>query len=705
MKKVNFRKWHVLLGVVLITALWFGCSDDNKETNEPVEPVTEIFEVKDITEFLFTQEEKSVTVSLSANVAWTGVATANWCTLSKISGNENAEITVSVTANTTVEERRCQVILKGGTHKITMDVVQLGEKIQTIVYVNGVEIPDGDNANRVVLDFEQQQYRIHIMSNVDYNVTFAGIWWLQYREASDGYSSVEDYEKLYDILVADNESDKRETSFTMTQKMGDYTRKITIEQSPCENFVRLFSDTVYVGSHYNVMEIEARTNVHWDYELIGDHSWTRDWRTRGVPENAGYALGVRSRLLADVDKNTSSSSREFDLKIKYTAGGQSKEQVVKVIQLPNNPVASDSLVLIDLVRVNANSDVGLEIGWKLGSPVTGWENVRFTTVANGEQRMTGLVIANALMTYELSASIANLTELTELNLSKNYLYGSLPEEMSRLTNLEILNISENLEDVPDNSPSLTKTGIEEIPAVIFEKCTRIKELNIGINRLKSIPESIENLTYLETFICGIMPEMSEFPSASFCKLVNMHELEISDIRLWKGQFFDFIFNMPYLEKVSLFRLDFQESSIPDKFDQLPDLETFSCQETKLGGELPASLTKCQNLTSLRFGTNHLTGNLLTDLPNLKRLSSIDFSDNNLTGSIPESYAEFGNDVGGTSLRGNYTLLFLQGNQFTGTIPAAVKSSKMWNSKNWAPELYICPQQDEFGFDNCSDEVQ
>ncbi len=700
---MNFKGWSILLGIILVTILPFGCSDSDNKTDEPVGPVNEIFEVKDITEFLFIQEAGTATMSLSTNVSWTAVTTANWCTLSKISGNENEDIVVSVTANTSTEERRCQVILKGGTRKLTFDVVQLGESIQTVVYVNGVEIPDGEDANRVVVDFEQNQYRLHILSNVDYNVTFMSKNWFQYREAdAGGYSSVEDYERLYDFLVADNEGVKRETSFTIAQKMGDYTRTVTIEQSPCVDFVRLFSDTVYLGSHYNVMEVQARTNISWEYEVVGNPDWVSEWRTRNIPGNTGtYALGVRSHLLADVQTNDKYTSRQFDLKIKYTSGGTAKEQIVKVIQLPYNPVTSDSLVLMDLVRYNSNEKVGLQVGWTMGQPVTSWNDVQFTTMPNGEKRMTGLIIASGLMTHELTASIGNLTELKELNLSKNYLYGSLPEEMSRLTNLEKLNLSTNFEDVPDNSPSLTKTGIEEIPAVVFEKCVLLKELDISVNRLRTLPESIKNLVILEKFTCGIQPEMSGFPVEAFRKLTHMRELEISDIRLWEGDFFDFVFDMPYLERISFFRMNFKDNSIPDRFEALPELRGFTCQFTKVGGSFPTSLIQCQNLVSIAISNTHISGNLPINLMNLKKLHSIDLSENDFTGTIPESYAEFGNDVGASSSRGTYTNLFLMGNRLSGKIPEAVKSSKMWSSKRWKPETFICPQQDGYGLEDCS----
>lgn len=73
MKKMNFRQYYFLLGLILVMFLPFACSDDDNEKEEPVGPVTEMFEVKDITELLFTQEEGTQALKLSSNVSWTAV--------------------------------------------------------------------------------------------------------------------------------------------------------------------------------------------------------------------------------------------------------------------------------------------------------------------------------------------------------------------------------------------------------------------------------------------------------------------------------------------------------------------------------------------------------------------------------------------------------------------------------------------------------
>lgn len=713
MKETIFKKWLVLLGIVLITAFPMACSDD-KESNElDPGPLTEVFEVKDHTELLFEKEANSVKLELLSNVSWTAVSTGSWCTLSKISGTGDDEIEVEVSGNGNVDERRCQVVLRGGSKKVTLDVVQLGEKVQTIVYVSGTEIPDGEDANRAVFDFEKKQYLIHVLSNADMNFTFVSTSWMQYRESeTSGYATVGDYQKWYDILLHDNEGGVRSTTFTMKQKMGDYERVITIEQSKSENFVRLFEDSIMLGSHFNVMEVLARTNVHWEYEIKGDVSWLSNWRTRNMPGASTYALGQRSYLLADVEKNESNDPRGFELVIKYIREGQSVEQTVKIIQLGNNSVASDSLVLMDLVRRNSNPNVGLEVPWILSSPVTSWEKVTFNTV-NGERRMVELDMRSTLMTYELTTSIANLSELTTLYIAKNYLSGALPEEMSRMVWLQRLDISENYTDAPDDSPSLTITGIEEIPAVIFEKCTRLKTLNVTMNRLRSLPATIENLTLLEEFECGTMPVMSEFPVAAFRKLTNMRDLWISDLRLWEGDFLDFIFEMPRLESIGIARMKFKAgTTLPDKFDLLPELTSLRIQETTLGGEIPKTLLSCSGLTSLQFGVNQMEGELLPDLSSLKKLQIVDLTDNNFTGTIPADYAKFGSEVGTyvdedgetkVSQRGDYTHLFLYGNRLTGVVPDAIKQTKMWSNAPfcWEPETYICPQQEGYSFDNCS----
>ena len=125
------------------------------------------------------------------------------------------------------------------------------------------------------------------------------------------------------------------THLDVYKRQGDYSRAVTIRQKGFSDFLRVFDDTIVLGSHYNVMELEARTTVHWEYELQGDHSWLDNWRERRNPAST-YELGTRSRLLADVETNRAATSRECDVIFKYAVDGKSMQQKVKVIQLGYN---------------------------------------------------------------------------------------------------------------------------------------------------------------------------------------------------------------------------------------------------------------------------------------------------------------------------------------------------------------------------------
>ena len=704
MKRIDFKKWFVFAAVLLTGMYFFACSDDKDDGVVDVDPLEEIFDV-DKSELLYGMEGETISMKLTSNVSWTAVSTANWCEPSVMAGNGNAEIDVSVTENDNVNERRCQLILKGGKKKLVLDVVQLGDEVRTVVYIGGVEIEDGDDANTALVDFESKEYLVNIVSNTECNISFQGNGWLQYRESAQTGYSAPMLHYLYEIYPGDNGSQSsRDASMTIAQKMGDYSRTITIRQKPFSDFLRVFSDTIMLGSHFNVMELEARTSVHWDYEVKGDPEWLTNWRTRRNPDASTYELGTRSRLLADVEMNHETHPRECDVIFKYMVDGNPVEQKVKVIQMGYNGLKSDSLVLMDIAKMNANELTGLNVAWQIGYPITSWGNITIAQVENGEKRVVELQLNGAYLCFELTASIANLTALKSLNLAKNYLDGMLPEEMGRLVHLEDLDISENYCDVPSETPSGRATGIEEIPEKIFEGCTELRSLDIGMNRLRAIPNSIGKLVLLESLNVGGANELTSVPDYDvFRKLKQLKSLRLADWKIWKGDFFDFIFDLPELQDITIFRMTFNEhQQIGDHFDQLPNLNSFVCQLTNLEGVFPASIVSCKELTSLMVGVNKFSGNLIPNLPDLEKLRVIDLSENMFTGSVPDSYAEFGLNLGKNSPRGTYTNFFLFGNRLTGAIPEAMLTCPMWSDKSrcWEPKTYICPQQTGYEFTNC-----
>ncbi len=66
------------------------------------------------------------TLTITANCDWTISGATQWLTISTLSGNNNATITLSATQNTSIESRSCTLSLIGGNLKHTITVKQNG---------------------------------------------------------------------------------------------------------------------------------------------------------------------------------------------------------------------------------------------------------------------------------------------------------------------------------------------------------------------------------------------------------------------------------------------------------------------------------------------------------------------------------------------------------------------------------------------------
>jgi gliding motility-associated-like protein len=145
--------------------------------------------------------------------------------------------------------------------------------------------------------------------------------------------------------------------------------------------------------------------------------------------------------------------------------------------------AGDSLALRNLYfRTKGASWTGLaNVPWNLTQPITSWGGV---TLAGG--RVTSLILSGVKLTGSLSDSIANLTELTVLNLSNNSLTGKVPERIATaLTKLATLNLSKNqFTSIPD----LTK--ITTLGSVI------VNNNQLGFGSLEPNVGKFSTFTYL-----------------------------------------------------------------------------------------------------------------------------------------------------------------------------------------------------------------
>jgi hypothetical protein len=122
--------------------------------------------------------------------------------------------------------------------------------------------------------------------------------------------------------------------------------------------------------------------------------------------------------------------------------------------------------------------------------------------------MTKLSLNNFENLTSIPPEISNLTNLQELNLSRNKIK-AIPPEISNLTNLKYLRLSNNeIEIIPPEISNLTNlqelrlsyNKIKVIPPEI-SNLTNLQELHLSNNKIKAIPpevEKLENLLTLDT---------------------------------------------------------------------------------------------------------------------------------------------------------------------------------------------------------------
>lgn len=264
------------------------------------------------------------------------------------------------------------------------------------------------------------------------------------------------------------------------------------------------------------------------------------------------------------------------------------------------------------------------------SVITAWAalNPSATVLQLPNQNLTGplpslLSRLTSLQIVDLSGNLltgsipdlSSLTQLVSLDLSRNRLTGSVPSSLS--TQLQLLNLTSN---------SLTGP----IPSNISVTYPGLQVLDLGLNALNgSIPNlkalsALRSLRLHNNLLTGAVP-----PFTSNLALVE----------LW-------------LQGNQL------SGTIPSSLAGLQQLTTLWLCCNRLSGSMPEALGNLSSLVSLRLNSNALTGQIPQTLGRLSQLQELVLSSNQLTGSIPSTLGSLG----------NLRLLQLFSNQLSGVIP-------------------------------------
>ncbi|XP_065617101.1 MDIS1-interacting receptor like kinase 2-like [Quercus suber] len=236
-------------------------------------------------------------------------------------------------------------------------------------------------------------------------------------------------------------------------------------------------------------------------------------------------------------------------------------------------------------------------------------------------KLTYLDLSFNNLTGRLPPSFGNLTRLVKFDISSNFIVGLIPKELGNLTNLTYFSVHDN-------------QLIGELP-LSLANLARLQVFDISYNLVSgSIPNGLGNLKNLIELRLSHNKFTGAIPSA-LGLLTNLSILDLS-------------FN-----KIN--------GSVVPEIGLLKNLLQLDLQKNNLTGPIPLSIGHLTNLDSLSLSMNQINGHIPLEIGNMKNLSYLNINNNKLIGPLPSSLGHLTNLIS----------LFLDSNQVNGSIPPEI----------------------------------
>ncbi|ONI10807.1 hypothetical protein PRUPE_4G069200 [Prunus persica] len=246
-----------------------------------------------------------------------------------------------------------------------------------------------------------------------------------------------------------------------------------------------------------------------------------------------------------------------------------------------------------LVKLPYLKEIDLSLNYLNGTIPGEWGAMQLTKISLLVNRLSG----------EIPKELGNITTLTYLTLEANQFSGVVPPELGNLINLGTLMLSSN-----------RLTG--KLP-VALARLRNLTDFRINDNNFNgTIPDFIQNWEKLERLEMHASGLQGPIPS-NISLLSNLQELRISDIK-GPQQGFPTLTNMTGLVRLVL-------------------------RNCNISGEIPPYIWTIQNLEMLDVSFNKLVGEV-PDTINLERLRFLILTGNSLSGSVPGSIFKDGSNV-------------------------------------------------------------
>ena len=230
-------------------------------------------------------------------------------------------------------------------------------------------------------------------------------------------------------------------------------------------------------------------------------------------------------------------------------------------------------------------------------------------------------LANLSSSFVNFQQFLRLTELTYLNLCLSEFRGLLPQEISHMSKLTYLDLSNGFIKIEQNSFDLLASNL-----------TKLSVLNLRLVDMSLIePFSLLNLsstiTVLDLSGTGMR---GNFPRENF-HLPHLQELHLYFNEYLTGYLPESNWSTPLRELV-LSHSDFIGET-PDSIGNLLLLEIIHVGGCNFTGKISASIGNLTKATKIMLRSNQFTGQLPYHVSGLSYLATLDLSDNYLQGRV------------------------------------------------------------------------
>ncbi|WVZ49374.1 hypothetical protein U9M48_000741 [Paspalum notatum var. saurae] len=217
------------------------------------------------------------------------------------------------------------------------------------------------------------------------------------------------------------------------------------------------------------------------------------------------------------------------------------------------------------------------------------------------------------------STFSNLSNLENLGLGSNLLTGEIPESITGMHNLTLLDVSNN--DL--SGPIPTQIGT----------LRSLQRLQLDGNKLfGSLPDSTSNLSLLE-YIDMSDNQLSSSIPASLFHLDKLIYINLSH-NSFAGSLPADISGLKQANTID-FSSNFLFGIIPESLGKITMLGYLNLSHNMFDNSIPESFKYLTNLATLDLSSNNLSGTIPRFLANFTLLTSLNLSFNSLQGNIPE----------------------------------------------------------------------